>query len=63
MVTRFAEQMKAGAVFPAIIVNENGELIDGNTRRLAALKAKRSTIAAYVCRGLTPLLSAATLDE
>ena len=55
MVTRFAEQMKAGAVFPAIVVNERGELIDGNTRKLAALKSERSTIAAYVCHGLTSL--------
>lgn len=55
MVTRFAEQMKAGATFPAIVINENGELIDGNTRRLAAVKAGRSTIAAYICHGLTPL--------
>lgn len=55
MVTRYAEQMKAGALFPAIVLNERGELIDGNTRRLAALKAGRPTIAAYICRGLTSL--------
>jgi hypothetical protein len=55
MVSRYAEQMKAGAVFPAIIVNERGELIDGNTRRLAAVKAGRSTIAAYICSDLTAL--------
>ena len=55
MVIRYAQQMKGGAVFPAIVVNERGELIDGNTRRRAALKASRKTIAAYICRGLTPL--------
>lgn len=55
MVSRYAEQIKAGAVFPAIIVNERGELIDGNTRKLAALNAGRPTIAAYVCSNLTAL--------
>jgi ParB-like chromosome segregation protein Spo0J len=55
MVNRYAQQMKAGAVFPAIVVNERGELIDGNTRRRAALKARRSTIPAYICRDLTRL--------
>lgn len=55
MVIRYAQQMKAGTVFPAIVLNERGELIDGNTRRRAALKANKTTIAAYICRGLTPL--------
>ncbi len=55
MVTRYAQQMKAGAVFPAIVVNERGELIDGNTRRQAAKRVGRSTIPAYICRELTPL--------
>ena len=55
MVTRYAQQMKTGAIFPAIVVNELGELIDGNTRRRAAVKAGRSTMAAYICRDLTPL--------
>src|SRR5205823_3856296 len=32
MVARYAQQMKAGAVFPAIVVNDRRELIDGNTR-------------------------------
>lgn len=63
MVTRYAQQMKAGAVFPAIVVNERGELIDGNTRRLAALKAGRSTIPAYICRDLTPLQARALSVE
>ncbi len=55
MVKRFAEQMKAGAQFPAIVVNDRGELIDGNTRRHAALKAGRDTISAYICSGLSGL--------
>lgn len=55
MVTRYAEQMKAGAVFPAIVVNDRGELIDGNSRRLASIKAGRDVIAAYICVGLTDL--------
>src|SRR4051812_14620121 len=41
MVARYAQQMKAGAVFPAIVVNDRRELIDGNTRRLASIKAGR----------------------
>src|ERR1700722_13857120 len=41
MVSRYAEQMKAGATLPAIVVNDRAELIDGNTRRLAAIKAGR----------------------
>lgn len=63
MVTRYAQQMKAGAVFPAIVVNERGELIDGNTRRHAALKAGRSSIPAYICRDLTRLQARALSVE
>ena len=63
MVTRYAQQMKAGALFPAIVVNERGELIDGNTRRCAALKAGHSTIPAYICRGLTRLQARALSVE
>jgi hypothetical protein len=63
MVSRYAQQMKAGAVFPAVVVNERGELIDGNTRRCAALKAGRSTIPAYICRDLTPLQARALSVE
>jgi hypothetical protein len=63
MVTRYAQQMKAGAVFPAIVVNERGELIDGNTRRRAALEAGRSTVPAYICRDLTPLQARALSVE
>lgn len=63
MVTRYAQQMKAGAVFPAIVLNERGELIDGNTRRRAAVKAGRSTVPAYICRDLTPLQARALSVE
>jgi hypothetical protein len=55
MVERYAEQMKNGATFPAIVVNENYELVDGNTRWAATRIIKRSTIAAYVCENLTAL--------
>lgn len=63
MVNRYSQQMNAGAVFPAIVVNERGELIDGNTRRRAALKAGRSTMPAYICRDLTPLQARALSVE
>lgn len=63
VLTRYAQQMKAGAVFPAIVVNERGELIDGNTRRRAALKAGRLVIPAYICRDLTPLQARALSVE
>jgi ParB-like chromosome segregation protein Spo0J len=55
MVKRFAEQMRSGAVFPAIVVNDHGELVDGNTRCAAARRNGRETVAAYICSGLSPL--------
>jgi hypothetical protein len=55
MVDRYAEQMKAGAVFPAIVVNDRYELVDGNTRWMAAQCNKRETISAYVCSDLSAL--------
>src|SRR4051812_31005456 len=55
MVTRYAEQMRTGAIFPAIVVNERNEVVDGNTRRFAAAKLGRGTIAAYICTDLTAL--------
>ena len=30
-VDRYAQQMKAGAIFPAIVVNDRYEIVDGNT--------------------------------
>jgi hypothetical protein len=55
MVDRYAEQMKGGAVFPAIVVNERHELVDGNTRWMAARRIGRETIPAYVCDDLSSL--------
>jgi hypothetical protein len=55
MVDRYAEQMKGGATFPAIVVNDRYELVDGNTRWLAAQRNKMHAIAAYVCSDLSAL--------
>jgi hypothetical protein len=55
MVDRYAEQMKAGAVFPAIVVNGRYELVDGNTRWTATRRNKRDVIPAYVCSDLSAL--------
>lgn len=63
MVERFAEQMKNGAVFPAIVVNDRRELVDGNTRGAAAKRIRRSTIPAYVCTDLTALRARALSVE
>lgn len=54
-VQKYATAMKHGATFPAIVVNDAHELIDGNTRRAAALKNGYDTIAAYICHGTSPL--------
>jgi ParB-like chromosome segregation protein Spo0J len=54
-VQKYATAMKHGATFPAIVINDAHELIDGNTRRAAALKNGHDTIAAYICHGTTPL--------
>src|SRR3954454_15848380 len=54
-VTKYATAMKHGATFPAIVLNENTELIDGNTRLQARLKNGDDTIAAYILYGVTAL--------
>jgi ParB-like chromosome segregation protein Spo0J len=54
-VDRYAEQMKAGAIFPAIVVNDRHEIVDGNSRWMAAQRNRRETIAAYVCSDLSAL--------
>ncbi len=54
-VDRYAEQMRAGAIFPAIVVNDRHEIVDGNSRWMAARRNKRETIAAYVCYELSAL--------
>jgi hypothetical protein len=55
MVEQYAEQMKRGAIFPAIVVNEHRQLLDGNARCTAALKRGQTVIPAYVCSGVTEL--------
>jgi hypothetical protein len=55
IVDRYAEQMKAGAIFPAIVVNDRHEIVDGNSRWMASQRNKRETIAAYVCSDLSAL--------
>jgi hypothetical protein len=50
-VDRYAEDMKRGHVFPAILVRRRGSLLanlGGNHRVAGARKAKRKTLAAYV---------------
>lgn len=60
-VDRYAEQMRAGATFPAIVVNDRYEIVDGNSRWMAAQRNKKETIAAYVCHDL-PALQARSLS-
>ncbi len=55
MVDRYAAQMKAGAIFPAIVVNDRYEIVDGNSRWMAAMRNKKEVIAAYVCSDLSAL--------
>lgn len=54
-VESYANAMAGGATFPAIVVNDRHEIIDGNTRRGAAVKVGAKTIAAYVCHNVNPL--------
>jgi hypothetical protein len=54
-VAKYATAMKHGATFPAVILNENNELIDGNTRLAAKRKTGGDTIAAYILFGVTAL--------
>lgn len=54
-VAKYAVAMKHGATFPAIVLNDRLERIDGNTRFEASIKNGDETIAAYICHGLTPL--------
>ena len=54
-VDRYAEQMRAGAIFPAIVVNDRHEIVDGNSRWMAAKRNRKETVAAYVCQGLSAL--------
>jgi hypothetical protein len=54
-VAKYATAMKHGASFPAIVLNDRLEKIDGNTRLEARIKNGDGTIAAYICHGMTPL--------
>lgn len=54
-VVKYAVAMKHGAMFPAIVLNDRLERIDGNTRLEAHIKNGDDTIPAYICHGLTPL--------
>lgn len=54
-VTKYATAMKHGAVFPAIVINESFEKIDGNTRVEAKRKNGIDTIAAYTVFGVNAL--------
>jgi hypothetical protein len=54
-VAKYAVAMKHGATFPAIVLNDRLERIDGNTRLEACIKNGDETVPAYICHGLTPL--------
>jgi hypothetical protein len=54
-VTKYATAMKHGATFPAVVLNEHLELIDGNTRLQGRLKNGDDTIAGYILFGITSL--------
>lgn len=54
-VERYATAMRHGAQFPAILLNDRMERIDGNTRLEAAKKVGLDTIPAYICHGITTL--------
>lgn len=54
-VDRYATAMRHGAQFPAILLNDRMERIDGNTRLEAAKKCGLDKISAYICHGITTL--------
>lgn len=54
-VAKYSVAMKHGATFPAIVLNDRLERIDGNTRLEARIKNGDETIPAYICHNLTPL--------
>lgn len=54
-VAKYSVAMKHGAQFPAIVLNDRLERIDGNTRIAARVKNGDITIPAYICHNLTPL--------
>jgi hypothetical protein len=54
-VARYMTAMKHGAQFPAIVLNDRMEKIDGNTRLEATIKNGGDAIPAYICHGITAL--------
>ncbi len=54
-VDRYATAMRHGARFPAVLLNDRMELVDGNTRLEAAKKCGFDTVPAYICHGITTL--------
>jgi len=54
-VARYMTAMKHGAQFPAIVLNDRLEKIDGNTRLEATVKNGGDTIPAYICHSITAL--------
>lgn len=54
-VSKYATAMKHGASFPAVVLNERLERIDGNTRIEAKIKNGEDTIPAYICHGIVSL--------
>jgi hypothetical protein len=54
-VARYSTAMKHGATFPAIVLNDRMEKIDGNTRLEATVRNGGDTIPAYICHSVTTL--------
>lgn len=54
-VARYSTAMKHGAQFPAIVLNEHFEKIDGNTRLEATIRNGGDSIPAYICHGINAL--------
>ena len=54
-VDRYATAMRHGAQFPAVLLNDRMELVDGNTRLEAAKKCGFDKVPAYICHGITTL--------
>lgn len=46
-VEEYAQQMKNGALFPPVVIDEKDRLLDGNTRLGAARECKKLTLPAY----------------
>jgi hypothetical protein len=53
VVGTYAVQMRQGAVFPAIVVTDSFQVIDGDCRLAAKLRCGATSIAAYVCAAVS----------